>query len=107
MLIHCSLTLQVPSRCFLMGQLTSSSRPAQTFGMVLTSTPSLAQTGEHLSHLMHSGAADKLKKETVCPLLTFLLVMLIKLFNRNSQVGYEHQPSLLIINCSNYSSVID
>lgn len=82
MLTRCSPTLQALSRCFLMGQLTSSSRPAQTFGMVPISTPSLALTGGQLCHLVHSGAADKLQREPSHS-LKFPLLMLIKLVNRS------------------------
>lgn len=78
MLTHCSPTLQALSRCFLMGQLTSSLRPALTFGMVLISTPSLALTGGQLSHLGHSGAADEMQRESGHS-VKILFVMLVKL----------------------------
>lgn len=61
--IPCSSVFQALNRCFLMGQLTSSLRPAQTFGMVPISTPSLALTGGQLCHLVHSGTAAKLQRE--------------------------------------------
>lgn len=79
MLTHYSPTLQALSRCFLMGQLTSSLRPALTFGMVPISTPSLALTGGQLYHLGHSGAADKMWREPGNS-IKIVFVMLVKLF---------------------------
>lgn len=83
MLTHCSPTLQARSRCFLMGQLTSSSRPAQTFGMVPISTRSLALTGGQLCHLVRSGAAEQLQRELGHSPLEFPLLVLVKPFNRS------------------------
>lgn len=83
MLTLCSPTLQALSRCFLMGQLTSSSRPAQIFGTVPISTPSLALTGGQLRHFLHLGAADKWQRKLGHSLLKLLLLMLVKLFNRS------------------------
>lgn len=63
LLTHYLPVFQVLSRCFHMGQPTSSLKPAQTFGMVLIFTPSLALTGEYPCHLMYLGTAVKLQQE--------------------------------------------